>query len=86
MFVSTVVTGDGHGRLLTEDEPLPVETDYGRSKQHGERMLLECGLHVSVVRPCHVYGPGGWYAHEMITRLRTRAASRSSATATTPGT
>ena len=70
VFVSTVVTGDGHGRLLTEDEPLPVETAYGRSKQEGERMLFASGLDVCVVRPCHVYGPGGWYAHEIITRLR----------------
>ena len=70
VFVSTVVTGDGHGRLLTEDEPLPVETAYGRSKQEGERMLLASGLDVCVVRPCHVYGPGGWYAHEIIARLR----------------
>ena len=70
VFVSTVVTGDGHGRLLTEDEPLPVETAYGRSKQEGERMLFASGLDVCVVRPCHVYGPGGWYAHEIIARLR----------------
>lgn len=70
VFVSTVVTGDGHGRLLTEDEPLPVETAYGRSKQEGERMLFASGLDVCVVRPCHVYGPGGWYTHEIIARLR----------------
>lgn len=70
VFVSTVVTGDGHGRLLTEDQPLPVETAYGRSKQEGERMLLASGLDVSIVRPCHVYGAGGWYAHEIVARLR----------------
>ncbi len=70
VFVSTVVTGDGHGRLLTEDEPLPIETAYGRSKQEGEQLLLASGLEVCVVRPCHVYGAGGWYAHEIVARLR----------------
>jgi nucleoside-diphosphate-sugar epimerase len=70
VFASTVVTGDAHGRLLTEDEPLPVETAYGRSKQDGERKLLASGLPVSIVRPSHVYGPGGWYAQEMLPRLR----------------
>ena len=39
VFASTVVTGDAGGRLLTEDEPLPVATPYGRSKQDGERLL-----------------------------------------------
>lgn len=70
VFTSTVVTGDGHGELLTEDRPLPVETDYGRSKQEGERMLLDSGLPVAIVRPCHVYGAGGWLAHEMLPLLR----------------
>src|SRR5215213_7520222 len=41
VFTSTVVTGDAGGRLLTEDEPLPVATPYGRSKQDGERLLAE---------------------------------------------
>jgi len=29
IFSSTVVTGDPHGELLTEDSELPVETPYG---------------------------------------------------------
>jgi nucleoside-diphosphate-sugar epimerase len=70
VFCSTVVTGDPHGGVLTEDAPLPVETPYGRSKQEGERIVLESGLPAVVVRPSHVYGPGGWYAHELIARLR----------------
>src|SRR5205085_12554319 len=37
VFCSTVVTGDASGSVLTEDEPLPVQTPYGRSKQEGER-------------------------------------------------
>jgi nucleoside-diphosphate-sugar epimerase len=70
VFASTVVTGDAHGELLTEDSKLPVETPYGRSKQEGERLILGSGLPAVVVRPSHVYGPGGWYAHELVARLR----------------
>jgi nucleoside-diphosphate-sugar epimerase len=39
VLASTVVTGNAHGALLTEDAPLPVETPYGRSKQEGERIV-----------------------------------------------
>jgi nucleoside-diphosphate-sugar epimerase len=70
VFASTVVTGDAHGALLTEETPLPVETPYGRSKQEGERLVLDSGLPTVVVRPSHVYGPGGWYADELVPRLR----------------
>jgi nucleoside-diphosphate-sugar epimerase len=70
VFSSTVVTGDAHGALLTEDTALPVETPYGRSKQEGERLVLQTGLPAVVVRPSHVYGPGGWYAKEIVPRLR----------------
>jgi nucleoside-diphosphate-sugar epimerase len=70
VLASTVVTGDAHGALLTEDAPLPVQTPYGRSKQEGERLLLESGLPAVVIRPSHVYGPGGWYANELVSRLR----------------
>jgi nucleoside-diphosphate-sugar epimerase len=70
IFASTVVTGDADGRLLTEDEPLPVQTAYGRSKQEGEKLLRESELPGIVVRPGHVYGPGGWYAEEIVKRLQ----------------
>jgi nucleoside-diphosphate-sugar epimerase len=70
LFASTVVTGQAHGALLTEEQPLPVETPYGRSKQEGERVVLESGLPAIVIRPSHVYGPGGWYANELVARLR----------------
>jgi nucleoside-diphosphate-sugar epimerase len=70
VFASTVVTGDADGAMLTEEAPLPVETPYGRSKQEGERLILESGLPAVVIRPSHVYGPGGWYADELIPRLR----------------
>jgi len=70
LFASTVVTGDAEGALLTEDTELPVETPYGRSKQEGERLLRESGLPAVVIRPGHVYGPGGWYEQEFVRRLR----------------
>ncbi len=70
VFASTVVTGDAHGALLDEDTALPVETAYGRSKQEGERLLRASGLPAVAVRPSHVYGPGGWFAHEFVARLR----------------
>jgi nucleoside-diphosphate-sugar epimerase len=70
VFSSTVVTGEARGALLTEEEPLPVQTPYGLSKQEGERLILQSGLPAVVIRPSHVYGPGGWYANELIPRLR----------------
>jgi nucleoside-diphosphate-sugar epimerase len=70
VFSSTVVTGDAGGAVLTEDEPLPVQTPYGRSKQEGEQLILGSGLPAVIIRPSHVYGPGGWYANELVPRLR----------------
>ena len=70
VFASTVVTGEAHGELLTEETPLPVRTPYGRSKQSGERLLLDAPLPSVIVRPSHVYGPGGWYVDELIAQLR----------------
>jgi len=70
VFASTVVTGDAGGAVLTEDMELPVQTVYGASKQEGERLLAVSGLEGVVIRPGHIYGPGGWYAHEFVARLR----------------
>jgi nucleoside-diphosphate-sugar epimerase len=70
IFCSTVVTGDAHGELLEPGKLLPVETPYGRSKQEGERIVAESGLPHAIVRPSHVYGPGGWYEEEFVKRLR----------------
>jgi nucleoside-diphosphate-sugar epimerase len=69
VFASTVVTGDARGAMLTEDAPLPVQTAYGRSKQEGERILRDSTLEGIVIRPGHIYGPGGWYAGEIVKRL-----------------
>src|SRR5689334_10251485 len=70
VFCSTVVTGDARGELLEPDKPLPVTTPYGRSKQEGEHAIAASGLPHAIVRPSHVYGPGGWYADEFVGRLR----------------
>ena len=70
VFTSTVVTGDANGALLDETSVLPVETAYGRSKQEGEQLLRDSGLPYVVLRPSHVYGPGGWYEEEIVERLR----------------
>ena len=86
VFASTVVTGEADGALLDEQSDLPVQTAYGRSKQEGERLLRESPLPAVVVRPSHVYGPGGWFAEEFVARLASRDGSRSSATGATCGT
>jgi nucleoside-diphosphate-sugar epimerase len=70
VFSSTVVTGDAKGALLDEKTELPVETEYGRSKQEGERLLRESSLEEVIIRPSHVYGPGGWFVEEFVNRLR----------------
>jgi nucleoside-diphosphate-sugar epimerase len=70
VFASTVVTGDADGAVLDEDSPLPVQTAYGRSKQDGEELIRESGLPSVIIRPSHVYGPGGWYAEEIVARLK----------------
>src|SRR5437763_12752884 len=70
VFCSTVVTGEAHGELLEPGKPLPVETPYGRSKQEGEKVIAGSGLPHAIVRPSHVYGPGGGYEEEFVKRLR----------------
>jgi nucleoside-diphosphate-sugar epimerase len=70
VLASTVVTGEAHGAVLEPDKPLPVETPYGKSKQEAEKLVLESGLDAVVVRPSHIYGPGGWYVEEFVKRLR----------------
>jgi nucleoside-diphosphate-sugar epimerase len=70
VFCSTVVTGNAHGETLTEESTLPVDTVYGRSKQKGEDIVRESGLRSAIVRPGHVYGPGGWYESEFVKRLQ----------------
>jgi nucleoside-diphosphate-sugar epimerase len=70
LFTSTVVTGDAGGAVLDESTSLPVHTAYGRSKQRGEELVRASGLPSVIIRPSHVYGAGGWYAEEIVGRLR----------------
>jgi nucleoside-diphosphate-sugar epimerase len=70
VFTSTVVTGDAGGAELDENSALPIETAYGRSKQEGEQLVRDSGLSNVIIRPSHVYGPGGWYEDEFVKRLR----------------
>ena len=50
VFASTVVTGEAHGQLLEPDQPLPVDTPYGRAKQEGEKLVRESGLDAAIVQ------------------------------------
>ena len=47
-----------------------METPYGALQAGGRADLRESGLPRVVVRPGHVYGAGGWYAEEIVKRLR----------------
>jgi nucleoside-diphosphate-sugar epimerase len=75
VFLSSVVVGQPRGALLREDEPLIPTTAYGRSKVEGEALLRreaeKHGLPLVVLRPSHVYGPGGWFA-EIVRDLERR--------------
>jgi len=64
VFVSSVKAGERQavGRPGTEDEEFQPEGIYGKTKREAELGLLEIGrrsgMHVSIIRPALVYGPG----------------------------
>jgi len=64
VFVSSVKAGGKalHGKCMTESDQREPEGVYGQTKREAEIGLLEIGLqskmHVSIVRPSLVYGPG----------------------------
>ena len=64
VFISSVKAGGGAivGRCMTEEDQGEPEGIYGRTKREAELKLLEIGrqscMHVSIVRPSLVYGPG----------------------------
>jgi len=64
VFVSSVKAGGGAivDRCMTEEDQGEPEGIYGRTKREAELKLLELGrqscMHVSIVRPSLVYGPG----------------------------
>jgi len=61
VFYSSIAAG-GVGPDLTEDDPRPALSDYGKTKREAEKYLL--GLHkeknfpVKIIRPASVIGPG----------------------------
>jgi len=64
VFVSSVKAGGGTivGRCMTEEDKGEPQGIYGSTKREAELKLLEIGrqscMHVSIVRPSLVYGPG----------------------------
>lgn len=66
LFLSSVVRGEANGQVLSEADVIPATTAHGRSKEVGDEMVLrahaEWGIPAVVLRPSHVYGPGGWLA------------------------
>lgn len=73
LFLSTVVRGMATGETFTEDSVIPATTPYGKSKERGDQMVLEAyrerGLPAVILRPSHVYGPGGWFADVATSKL-----------------
>jgi len=64
VFVSSVKAGGSAvtGRCVIEEDQFEPEGIYGRTKREAELKVLEIGrqsgMHVSIVRPSLVYGPG----------------------------
>ena len=64
VFISSVKAGGGAivGRCMTEEDQGEPQGVYGSTKREAEIKLLEIGrqssMHVSIVRPSLVYGPG----------------------------
>lgn len=73
LFLSTVVRGMANGETFTEESAIPATTAYGKSKERCDQMLLEAfresGFPAVILRPSHVYGPGGWYAELATSKL-----------------
>jgi len=73
LLLSSVVRGDARGKTLTEDEPIEATTVYGKSKEQGDAMVLEAhrkwDLPAVILRPSHVYGPGGWLTELLASRI-----------------
>jgi nucleoside-diphosphate-sugar epimerase len=53
-----------------EDLTCPV-SPYGKSKLHGEEVVLDCRdkFHVTILRPCAIYGPRDAYMLELFKRI-----------------
>ena len=56
-----------HGALLTEETPAARRRRRtGAPSRRASGWCSQSGLPAVVVRPSHVYGPGGWYAEELV--------------------
>ena len=76
VFTSTVVTGEAHGEVLTEESDLPVETPYGRSKQEGERLVVRAPSRESSSAPRTSTAPAAGTRRSSSTACASPVASR----------
>jgi|GEM_PF-723678 len=64
LFVSSVLRGQAAGETFTETDHIPATTALGRSKEAGDRMVVDAfaehGFPGVILRPSRVYGAGGW--------------------------
>lgn len=76
IYASSVVIGDPQGALIDEQSQLIATTAYGQSKQQAEALLLNeqktHNLPVVILRPSHIYGPGGWFGGLMQEMIKGR--------------
>jgi len=58
-------------RMQTEEDPSCPVSPYGKSKLHGEEAVLRCRdrFHVTILRPCAVYGPRDADMFEIFKRI-----------------
>jgi nucleoside-diphosphate-sugar epimerase len=58
-------------RRQTEGDPVCPVSPYGESKLHGEEAVLSCRdkFHVTILRPCAIYGPRDGYMFEIFRRI-----------------
>jgi nucleoside-diphosphate-sugar epimerase len=58
-------------RPQMEEDPVCPVSPYGKSKLHGEEAVLSCRdkFHVTILRPCAVYGPRDAYMLELFKRI-----------------
>jgi len=57
VFLSTSAVFDGSMAFAASDTPVHPTTEYGRQKVDAERILLNMGKHVAIVRPTKVIAP-----------------------------
>ncbi len=58
VFLSSSAVFDGSMAFAASDTPFLPMTEYGRQKANAERLLLDLGENVAIVRPTKVVSPG----------------------------